>query len=72
MTVLTVVWCLAALAGAASALAAALIPSARPPLLLAAYACWLVAGILGILSVGIIFLAAAFACLTFAVRTASP
>ena len=69
MTALTVVFFLA-LAGAVASCATAIVrPSVRPLALVAAAVCFLVAGVLGILSIGVLFIAAAAVCAWLAVRT---
>jgi hypothetical protein len=70
---LVVVWFAAALGGVVATLLAVVMPSERRrSLLLGACGGFAVAGALGILSVGIIFLAASMVCLVLAGRTINP
>jgi hypothetical protein len=67
--ILTAVWFAAVLGGALAALAAVLTRRARRRIaLLVAGSCFGVAGTLGILSIGIFFLAVAMVCLVVATR----
>lgn len=71
MDLLGVIWWGSAVGGMASVAVAVAMPSRRRAALLVAGLLFLVAGLLGILSIGIVFLVAAIACAVVAVRTAS-
>lgn len=61
-TALAVVWFATAIGGAVAAVLAVLLPDRRRGLLLVAAACFAVAGVLGILSIGIVFVVGAVVC----------
>ena len=61
-TTLAVVWFATAIGGALAALLAMLIPDRRHSLLLVAAVCFAIAGVLGILSIGIVFVVGAVVC----------
>lgn len=60
--ILAVVWWLAVVGGAAALVVAVVSPQRRAVSLWVAAGLWVVPGILGILSIGILFLVAAVAC----------
>jgi hypothetical protein len=68
MTVLTLIWWTAVTGGFAACLLALTVRSHRHELLLLAGVCFLIAGVLGILSIGLIFLVASAACIIAASR----
>lgn len=70
-TILRVIWLLAATTGAAAVLVALARPRLRRSALAAAAAAFVVAGILGILSIGILFLLAAVGCGVLAMKASS-
>ena len=59
---LVVIWFASAIAGVIAALGALAVRRQRASLLVVAGACFAVAGVLGILSIGILFLALSVAC----------
>ena len=70
INILVAVWFVAAGAGVCSALGALATSSRRRSLLLVAGSCFAVAGVLGILSIGIIFIGLSTACFIAARRVA--
>ena len=66
---LSMVWWTSALGGGLAALTAAVAPRVRRKALFTASALLLLAGVLGILSIGVLFLVAATACAVLATRT---
>ena len=69
MSVLTVVFYGLVLAGVAAGLAGLMAPSVRSRMFLAAAASFGLAGVLGILSIGVVFIAASIVCVLAAVRS---
>jgi hypothetical protein len=69
--VLTIVWFAAAIGGVVAAVCALMIRTRRRASLMLAGVCFGVAGVLGILSVGIVLLALSVACFVTASRTGS-
>lgn len=61
--VLSIVWFTAAAGGGLAAIGATFVTRRRRPFLIAAAACFWVAGLLGLASIGILFLGAAASCL---------
>jgi hypothetical protein len=72
MDALSVIWFSAAVGGAVAALAGLLLHVWRQQLLLVSAGCFLVCGILGILSIGLLFLALAAILIVVAVRGEGP
>ena len=68
MDVLSVIWFAAAIGGVVAAIVGWVRPAWRRPALVVAAACFGVAGVLGILSIGLVFLVMAFGCLALAIR----
>lgn len=66
--VLVVLWFISAVAGGVASLAAITAPKNRRGLLLAAAGLFTIAGVLGILSVGVMFLLAAGLCAALGLR----
>ncbi|MQB02268.1 MAG: hypothetical protein GEU78_18845 [Actinobacteria bacterium] len=71
MNTLTIVWWGATLGGVVAALVAVLTPSGRRPALLVAASLFLISGVLGILSIGVVFLVLAVVCVIAAVLSHS-
>lgn len=69
--VLTVIWYVAALSGVVSVIVSIVRPAAHRPALLVGAVCFWIAGVLGILSIGVVFLVAAVICGVVAVRQTS-
>jgi hypothetical protein len=69
MNVLTVVVYAAMVIGAAAVIAGVAVPRLRRPMFWLAAGMFTVVGVLGILSIGILFLAAAVVCVWVAART---
>jgi hypothetical protein len=67
---LTIIWWAAAVSGGAVLLVAVVLPARRKEALLGGAVLFGVAGVLGILSIGIVFLLLAAACLRVASRAA--
>ena len=67
-TALTIVWFAAAASGIVASVLAAFLPGRRRTLLLVAAGGFTVAGVLGILSIGMVFIAAAVVCRQLANR----
>ncbi len=72
MDMLSVIWLVAAIGGAVIGLAGLIFHRSRQKLFLASAACFLVCGILGILSIGLLFLALAALPIVVAARTDGP
>lgn len=66
--VLVVLWFFSAIAGSVASLAAITAPEHRRGFLLTAAGLFTIAGVLGILSVGVLFLVAAGLCAAFGLR----
>lgn len=69
MDLLGVIWWGSAVGGFASVAVAVTMPARRRAALLVASLLFLVSGVLGILSIGIVFIVAAIVCAVVAVRT---
>lgn len=69
--VLIVIWYVAAASGLVSVVVAVARPAARRPALLVGAAAFGIAGLLGILSIGVVLLAAAAVCAVIAARQTS-
>lgn len=69
--VLTVIWYAAALSGFVSVVVSVVRPTMRRPALLVGAAAFGLAGILGILSIGVLFIVAAIVCAVVAERQTS-
>lgn len=69
VNVLSVIWYTAAIGGAVAAIVGCLRPAWRFPALALAAACFGVAGVLGILSIGVVFIVLALGCLALAERS---
>lgn len=74
MNVLIIIWFGAAISGAFAALVAIVMPSARQPALIVATSNFAVAGVLGIFSIGMLFIGLAVVCFSrlIALRNPSP
>jgi len=70
MDLLSVIWWTSATGGLASVALAVAMPTLRRAALLVASLLFIVAGVLGILSIGIVFIAAAIVCAVLAFRAA--
>lgn len=68
MEALTIIWWFAATTGITAVVVSLVRPAARRTALLVSAGAFAVAGVLGILSIGVIFLVAASACGVLAVR----
>ncbi|MGB0111649.1 MAG: hypothetical protein WBP59_00370 [Ilumatobacteraceae bacterium] len=69
MVILSAVWFTAAIGGVIAAVLAVATETRRQSLLMVAGGCFAIAGILGILSIGLMFLIAAAACFARATTT---